>query len=924
MMHFLAFFRFTIPAYRPLFSGWLLMLIFTVSAISNAFSQNGESSSFSYELSGNKLFVYGEENTYSFAPYGRDMLRVGLHFGQDTTYPASLSVIIDPEGPSGVEDLGDELYYFTEGYEVIIDKDPISFLVVEGADTLVWSGDADKIYEGSRMQFYTDAGAAWYGGGSRAIPMNRAGMDLIMLNEPFYGYGWGQERLNISIPLVVSSEGFALYFENPTPGLLSLGSSEPGLVSYDAALGPISCFVIRTPDPDSLMEPYTLLTGRQPLPPMWALGYIQSRFGYEDEQEATQVVNNMVGQGFPMDAIIFDLQWQGGVGEMGNLAWDLSRFPDPQGMMEDFLEKGVKSVCIADPYFTENSQFFAMMSGLGWFATEQDGTPYIIDEFWAGPAGLIDVTDAAAANWFWQRCKGLLENGVTGLWTDLGEPERAPEDMFFDAGSSTAIRQTYNLRWAGGIYEQFTEDFPGRRLFNLTRSGYAGMQRYSTFPWSGDVEKSPGGMYAQVPIMLGMGLCGFGYMGHDVGGFVGGLDPVLYTRWQQMGAFSPVMRAHGVGVITEPIYFQEPYKSIVKSYIELRYRLLPYNYTLAYINSTTGMPLVRPLFFEDPALLDVNHQYLWGNDILVAPVFDETAMFMSVSFPAGKWIEYFSFTSWEGGINIDYFTPILSRLPLFIRAGAMIPMIPEIQHTEQYNGGEYIVRYFADPGIEQSRAMIYMDDGITRQAEQEGEFSIISLDAFYVNGNATVHMSREGSGFTGEPLVKNMVFEVPRAAEAPASVYYNFVQVPLTDEWNVYNILDEAAFFNPLHSPPQLYVKVEWNSTSPAILEISGLELETDISVPENQKPEVNVYPNPLEPGSRIHIEVSEPGEYRLVLRNSLGQEIGTASLSMDSRGSTSRDVRELFPKELGSGIYVMTISGRNGVSENIKILVVD
>jgi oligosaccharide 4-alpha-D-glucosyltransferase len=874
----------------------------------------------SHEMSGNKLFVYTESSTYSFAPYGGEMLRIGFHFGQDTTYPVSHSVVIAPYGNAALEVSGNYLIYDIPGFRVIIQKVPLFYSVIAGADTLLYSGEAFQTVQGSRMQFYAEPYAAWYGGGSRSIPMNRAGMDLEMLNEPFFGYGWGYNRLNISIPMVVSSEGFALYFENPAPGSLSLGSASPGLISYETVNGPLSCFVIRSSDPDSLMKPFTELTGRQPLPPVWALGYIQSRFGYENETQAANVVNQMVAQGFPMDAIVFDLQWQGGVGEMGNLAWDTDWFPDPTAMMQDFLDKGVKSVCIADPYFTQQCQYFYLLSGTGMLAKNQDNATYILDDFWAGPAGLIDMTKPAAADWFWQKCKNLINGGVTGLWTDLGEPEKVPEDMVFETGISEVVRQTYNLRWSGAVYDRFHQDFPDRRLFNLTRSGYAGIQRYSVFPWSGDVQKSFGGMQAQIPIMLGMGLCGVGYMHADIGGFAGDYNPELYTRWQQMGAFFPVMRAHGSGVVpTEPVYYVDPYKSIVKDFIKLRYQLLPYNYTLAYENSTTGMPPARPLFFDDPALTWVDDEYFWGDDFLVAPVLVEGATSRWVQFPRGRWIDFFRMTSYDEGQMAEIETP-LENMPVFVRAGALIPMLAGIQHTGEYLSDKYLVRYFPDPDISLGSAKIYIDDGLTQKAVTENKFSIVRLEADYQANHAEITMSRAGTGFDGEPIEKQMVFKIERAAANPTSLTFNSVTVPIAIDQTAYDQLTDAALYLP--DQHQLMVKVQWASQLNGILVIDGLEVMTSFSIAEREDLRFCIYPNPVNEESRVMFNAIKGGSYKYELYNNLGQLIGNQIKNTGRPASLTYKWGELFPGDLPGGVYILRILIPGGDSLVRKVVI--
>ena len=893
-----------------------LSLIFCFKAL----SLEAQPGYVSYIVTGNKLIVYTTESVYSFAPYGDEMLRLGFHFGQDTTYPVSQSVVMDPLGISTVADSGDYLLYTTAGFDVWIQKEPLYFTVMSHGNAILWNGSAWAEGQGSGMLFRTEPDAAWYGGGSRAIPMNRAGLDLYMLNEPFYGYGWGADRLNISMPMAVSSEGFALYFESPVPGNLSLGSYQPGLIRYDASEGPLSCFVIRTADPDSLMKPYTQLTGRQPLPPLWALGYIQSRFGYENAAEAYDVVDKMVAEGFPIDAIIFDLQWQGGVGVMGNLDWDLSRFPNPQGMMQDFLEKGVKSVCIFDPYFTKLCQYYPMLAGIGWLAKNQGGQPYVIQDFWAGEAGLIDVTIPAVKEWFWQRCKQQIEMGVTGLWTDLGEPEKAPEDMVFLAGSSLQIRQTYNLRWSEFIYSRYRRDYPDRRLFNLTRSGYAGMQRYSAFPWSGDVQKSYGGLRAQVPIMLGMGLCGIGYMHADIGGFAGQYNPELYTRWQQMGAFIPVMRAHGTGVVTEPVYYPEPYKSIVRDFIRLRYRLLPYHYTLAWENSLTGMPLARPLFFADPQLKDVDDQYLWGNDLMVAPVMEESANSRQVVFPQGKWIDFARWSVHHGGNTAEIFAP-LNYLPLYARAGALIPLLPDIQHTGEYDGGSYQVRYFADPDISSSSARVYMDDGETWLASTDNQYCLLHLDALYQGGNADINLLRTGEGFTGEKLTKEIVLEIPRVNEWPDDVAYNGVELTVTGDIAVFQSLPMAALW--LEDEYMLLIRVNWESEMAGLIRIEGLSLSGSFSVREKNLQQVTFYPNPLKTDGLFSVSIPSGGNYYFQLFNSLGQLTGYHSMNYDSGGIYRHSWTTFFSADLPVGVYMINIFGPNGIRDSKKIIVV-
>jgi hypothetical protein len=333
------------------------------------------------------------------------------------------------------------------------------------------------------------------------------------------------------------------------------------------------------------------------------------------------------------------------------------------------------------------------------------------------------------------------------------------------------------------------------------------------------------------------------------------------------------------------------------------------------------MPLVRSLFFDDPTLTDVDDEYFWGNDFLVAPVLEDGVASRQVLFPAGKWIDFFRWTAYNGGQAYMIDAP-LDYLPVFVRAGAIIPMIPEIQNTAQYLSDRYLLKYFPDPAVILSSAKIYIDDGLTRQAATGNKFSIVMLEADYQDNHARVNLVREGLGFDGEPVQKEMVFEIERAMAMPTSVTFNAVTVSIAPDIQSYDLLTDAALYLP--DQYQLLVKVQWNSQVNGILVIDGLEVTTSFSIPEPKESKVDLYPNPVTGGSQVSLDISVKGLYKFELYNGLGQIVGNHTENISAAGNFNYSWNELFPGNLPGGAYVLRIVAPGGIKLSKKIVILD
>lgn len=574
-----------------------------------------------------------------------------------------------------------------------------------------------------------------YGGGARALGMNRRGHRLPLYNKAHYGYEEQSLQMNFAMPLFLSSQKYAVHFDQPSTGFLDLDSQNNNRVVYGAGGDTRTYQVLAGTQWPQLIDAYTTLTGRQPMPARWTLGNFASRFGYHSAEEALKTVALFRAEKIPLDAIVFDLFWFGKEvkGTMGNLAFDKDNFPDPAGMMASLKKQQVRTVLITEPFILTSSGRWEEAKQNAILATGKDGKPYEYD-FYFGHTGLIDITKPAARDWFWQRYAELKTLGADGWWGDLGEPEVHPDDIRHAGGSAAEVHNIYGHEWAKLIAEKSARFYPKERPFILMRAGYSGSQRFGMIPWSGDVNRSWGGLRSQPEIALQMGLQGMAYMHSDLGGFAGAVDDdELYTRWLQYGVFQPVFRPHAQEEVpAEPVYRRHAAKALAKAAIELRYRLLPYNYTLAFENHRSGMPLMRPLFFAADAGAEARTSasaYFWGNDFLVFPVLNAGQKTMQVSFPHGHdWIDFYSGVTYAGGSQHQL---VLSSgaIPVFVKSGAMIPMAEGLQSTEDFRVEDLNWHIYPQAVSETkaSESQLYDDDGKTRLAWEQQAFALTRL-----------------------------------------------------------------------------------------------------------------------------------------------------------------------------------------------------
>jgi len=698
-------------------------------------------------------------------------------------HPLPSRAVVLEEGHASAPDIVNVGKYVTTlstagGITATVDDRTGSLIITAGSGrTITDAGKRPQAGDKAEIALYTTSVGSMYGAGERGHKLNLRGDTLVMFNRQNYGYTGSDPRIsqmNITMPLFLSSDGFAILFDDYARAEMILDNpvkyitENPHPVSY--------YFINGAKNLADVTEQLTALTGRQDLAPFWSLGYITSKYGYHDRAETIGVVDTLKNAGYPLDGIVLDLYWYGKEQDMGRLAWDPEQWPDAEGMLKQLKKRGVNLVAISQPYILRNGRGIDNYNELkekNLMVKDTLGNDQEV-KIWVGEGGMFDVSNPETRAWLRERYKQLTDGGITGWWGDLGEPEVHPLSGLHANGLTAPLyHNQYGNDWSEIIYDLFREEYPDTRLMTMMRGGTTGLQRYSVYPWSTDVSRSWGGLEPQVRIMLNSGLSGLGYMGHDVGGFAvdpeNSYMPELYVRWLQLGLFSPILRTHAQ-------QFAEPYKypqyaSIVENIIKDRYRWLPYNYTLAYENASKGYPLVRPLNFTDPdrTFDSISDEFLWGSEVLVAPVMTEGATSRKVTFPAGKWLDMSAPCAVHDGYStIDYPAP-LEVIPTFVRAGAFIPMADyKMENTGDYNPGRLTVNYYPVTG-ETSEYTMFDDDRTSTGTIASGTHRLITFKGS--DGGHKIDVSATGS-YKNAPNTIALTFVIHRVA-SPATFRVN-------------------------------------------------------------------------------------------------------------------------------------------------------
>jgi oligosaccharide 4-alpha-D-glucosyltransferase len=713
-----------------------VLILFIIISVSS-YAQNPDRKFLNVEDKDSHIEVNVNDGKYIITFYTSKIVETAFIPTGQKYNPQSHAVVLKPIHSN--LDFGQEetkVILKTDGIIVTIQKQPFQISYsYKGKPIISEKAGYQKIENGEAIQFNLTQDEVLYGGGARALDMNRRGNRLQLYNRAHYGYETYSELMNYTMPIVMSSKMYAIHFDNAPIGYLDLDSKKDNTLTYETISGRKTYQVIVGDSWLDLIDNYTDLTGKQPLIPRWALGNFASRFGYHSQKEVTETVNKFVEEEIPLDAVIIDIYWFGKhiKGHMGNLEFLKDSFPTPKQMIKDFKDKGVKTILVTEPFILTTSKRWQEAVTKDILAKDSLGNPFKYD-FYFGNTGLIDIYNSKGEKWFWNIYKDLANLGVKGVWGDLGEPEVHPSELLHATGTADEVHNIYGHDWARLVYEGYKREFPNERPFILMRAGYSGSQRFGMIPWSGDVNRTWGGLQSQPKIALQMAMQALGYMHSDLGGFAGAnLDDALYIRWLQYGVFQPIYRPHAQEEVpAEPVFRETKTKALAKQSIELRYKLLPYNYTLAFKNNQTGAPLMRPLFFEEPSNRELQTKvtsYLWGDDFLISPILDAGVKEQDVYFPkTSNWFDFYTDEEFKGG-ETKTVTIHPNYIPTFVRAGAFIPMAKPMQTTVEYNSNNFSLHYYYDASVKTSEGQLYNDDGETANAFEKGEYELLQFEA---------------------------------------------------------------------------------------------------------------------------------------------------------------------------------------------------
>ena len=700
---------------------------------------------------------------------------------------SSWAVIEAPEPPSvKIEDTKNEVRMTAANITVVVKKSPllISFADTEGhvllADEpgLPMAWDAQRIHVWKKMP----ADENYYGLGDKSGPMNRRNRAFTNWNTDAYGWGESTDPLYKTIPFFLGLRkgmAYGVFFDNTYRSSFDFGKESRDYFSFGADGGELNYYFFAGPEPKTVVEEYTALVGRSPLPPLWSLGYQQCRYSYYPEARVREVARTLREKKIPADVIYLDIDYQQ---DYAPFTINREYFPHFEQMIADLRAQGFHTITITDLHIKKNPGHGYVPYDSGTkndvFVKNPDGSVFV-GAVWPGESVFPDFTLSRVRDWWGGLYKDFVGMGVAGFWNDMNEPSvflRADQTMpldtvhRFDDGTTLdhrAVHNFYGMQNARATYEGLRKLQGDERPFVLTRAAYAGTQRYAA-TWTGDNSATWNHISMSIPMLLSLGISGYALAGDDIGGFAGSPPADLLTRWYELGVFNPIYRDHAAKGTAdhEPWVSGPEHEAIRRRYIELRYKLLPYIYTGIEETTRTGLPFMRPLFLEYPQIesfYNDNRDFLFGRDLFVAPVATEMVDAEEVQLPPGDWYDYWTAQKHASTDKITLH-PALDEVPLYVRAGAIIPMQPVVQNTDEKPSGPLQLRVYAG---DDCRGSLYEDDGHTF-AYQRGEFLRLSYSCQASPSSIVVNASSEKSGF--QPWWSSAEVTIFGAAAEPKEV----------------------------------------------------------------------------------------------------------------------------------------------------------
>lgn len=660
----------------------------------------------------------------------------------DAEFSPLPSFALDPDGPAEtappMKEESGRVLFSAGSLSAVVDKKTgrMEFLDGDGRPIVSEPADGGVFFDGNTVGVVKTAppDEHYYGFGEKTGPLDKRGTKMAMWNSDAM-YGMNTDPMYQSHPVYLAlrqGRAYGLFFDNSFHSEFDVAKTRADRVVIRAHGGEVNYWIMAGPSPKDALTQYGQLVGRMPLPPIWGVGYHQCRYSYKTADRVREIAANFIKRRIPCDAIYLDIHYMDG---FRVFTFNPQRFPDPAGLIADLRKDGIRTVVIIDPGIKIDPAYPPYVQGLekGYFVLEESGSPFSA-YVWPKKVYYPDFYQPAARAWFGNLLRFYTDLGVAGFWCDMNEPAgwkkeirplpdfpvplglpewermrhgRTPQPILPHA----QVHNVYASLELEGVYDGLKQIQPDSRPFTISRAGYPGIQRHSMI-WTGDNSSTWGHLEMALPLLLNMGLSGLAFVGSDVGGFVGAPSPEMYARWIQQGVFYPFCRTHTAIYMPdqEPWSFGPKVEEISREAIKLRYRLLPYTYSLFQESSDKNWPIMRAMVFEfpeDQEVAGLQDQFMWGPSLLVAPVLEKGKDKRAVYLPKGKWFEWPGLKEYAGPARIEVSAP-LNRTPIFIREGAIIPLAPDMQFTGQKPWDPLTVAVF--PGSEPNRFSLYEDD----------------------------------------------------------------------------------------------------------------------------------------------------------------------------------------------------------------------
>ncbi|PJF43936.1 MAG: hypothetical protein CUN55_06570 [Phototrophicales bacterium] len=631
-----------------------------------------------------------------------------------------------------------------------------------------------------------------FGLGERALGLDMRGKKVKLWNTDAHRYERGSDPLYFSIPFYVGVHpeyALGVLWDNPARGEVDMGATNPEQMTIQNESGEICFYVMADRRVDGVLTNYFELTGRPIMPPLWIFGYHQSRYGYQSSSKFRELMAEFRKRSIPCDVLHFDIDYMDGYRVF---TYDKTAFGDMPVLLRQMQEKGFKSIAILDPAIKVDENYAIYKDGLATdiFIKDKSGKPFV-GKVWAGDSVWPDFTKPQTRRWWGKLVAQFVQTGFDAVWNDMNEPSvfhpdpeqvvtTLPDDLPVDwdghgRDQKSGGHNVYGMQMTRASYDGLRRARPDKRPFVLTRSTYAGGHRYAGV-WTGDNASSWDHMKLSISMLIHAGLSGMVFAGPDIGGFFGTPEPELYARWIQMAAFFPFCRTHTMKDTPdqEPWSFGKEVEDIARKYLTLRYELLPYLYSAYAQASTQGLPMIRPTFMHDPKdekLYEQDDAFMVGDALFIAPVLEKGATSRELYLPRGVWYDYWTHKLIDGSRTITVQAP-LDHLPLYVRAGHILPMWQPMQYVGQKRIEEMKLRVFAGPG----ESAIYEDAGEGMEY-LEGEYRWSYLTCLSMPGGAFAINRRVAGKYT--PPYNKFRIEIIGLPNEPESVRIDDIPAPV-------------------------------------------------------------------------------------------------------------------------------------------------